>query len=90
MQVDMKTCGHVFSKSTGDGEARDLTRLDRELGFLIKGLPLSRHGSIFVAQDLKKLHLLKALVVGPADSCYEGGCFEFDIWIPPTFPSVNS
>ena len=58
---------------------RNLSRLNGDIELLLKGLPLDGHGSIFVAQDRKKLHLLKALVVGPVGSPYEGGCFEFDM-----------
>ena len=65
------------------GTPRNLSRIERDIGFLLKGLPLTHHGSIFVAQDQKRLYYLKALVIGPVDSPYENGCFEFDILIPP-------
>jgi ubiquitin-protein ligase len=27
-------------------------------------------------------------VIGPAGSPYENGCFVFDIWLPPSYPSA--
>lgn len=69
---DMRACGHRFWDA-GDVAPRNVARLERDVGYLLGGLPLSRHGSIFVAQDSKRLQYLKALVVGPAGSPYEQG-----------------
>lgn len=30
----------------------------------------------------------RALIVGPEDTPYCAGCFVFDIYFPPTYPSV--
>jgi hypothetical protein len=69
---DMRACGHSFWNAA-DAAPRNVARLERDVGFLLSGLPLSRHGSIFVAQDSKRLQYLKALVVGPVGSPYEQG-----------------
>ena len=66
-QIDMRKAGHIYWDDA-DTTPRNLTRIERDIGFLLKGLPLTRHGSIFVAQDRKRLYYLKALVIGPVDS----------------------
>eukprot|EP00658_Telonema_sp_P-2_P071028 TRINITY_DN6036_c0_g1_i1.p1 TRINITY_DN6036_c0_g1~~TRINITY_DN6036_c0_g1_i1.p1 ORF type:complete len:2283 (-),score=620.28 TRINITY_DN6036_c0_g1_i1:314-7162(-) len=87
VQIDMKKAGHVYLRDD-DNQARNLTRISKDIDGLLSGLPLSRHGSIFVAQDKSKEHILKALIVGPVGSPYENGCFEFDIMIPPQYPDA--
>ena len=69
---DMKACGHSFWKES-DTAPRNMARLERDIGFLLSGLPLSPHGSIFMAQDSKRLQYMKALVIGPVGSPYEQG-----------------
>jgi len=71
---DMKACGHSFWKDS-DTAPRNMAKLERDIGFLLSGLPLSPHGSIFMAQDRKRLQYLKALVIGPVGSPYEQGTF---------------
>lgn len=66
-----------------DNKDRNLSKIGSHVDQMITGLPLSRHGSIFIAQDKSREYILKALIVGPIGSIYENGCFEFDIMIPP-------
>ena len=66
-----------------DNKERNLSKIGSHVDQMITGLPLSRHGSIFIAQDKSREFILKALIVGPIGSIYENGCFEFDIMIPP-------
>ena len=62
VQVDMKDCGHAFWNDN-DTAPRNLSRLNKDIELLLKGLPLDGYGSIFVAQDRKKLHFLKAVSI---------------------------
>ena len=32
--------------------------------------------------------LFEMVFAGPEDTPYSGGCFEFDIYFPPTYPNV--
>jgi len=32
--------------------------------------------------------LFEMVLAGPEDTPYSGGCFEFDIYFPPTYPNV--
>jgi ubiquitin-protein ligase len=83
--ADLKAAGHALWQDA-DTAPRNLSRLDQDMGVLLRGLPLHADGSVFVAQDFKRPHYLKALVVGPVGSPYEGGCFEFDLAVPPEYP----
>ncbi len=43
---------------------------------------------ILVRVDDANCFLWKALITGPEDTPYCGGCFIFDIYFPPSYPSV--
>ena len=51
-------------------------------------LPLELHGAIFVRWSESQTNLFKILIVAPADTPYGGGCFVFDVCIPPEYPKV--
>lgn len=44
-------------------------------------------GGIFVKYGEARPELMKALIVGPQDSPYENGIFEFDLYLPSNYPS---
>lgn len=33
-------------------------------------------------------YLTQVLIIGPAETPYENGCFEFDVYFPPEYPNV--
>lgn len=68
-------------------QARTL-RLAKEIAGLCDLLPLSRGGGIFVRVDEAMQQLWRALVTGPEDTPYAHGCFIFDIYFPPEYPTV--
>ena len=45
--------------------------------------------SIFVRVSDESINLIKALIIGPEGTPYENGCYEFDIYLPPTYPNVS-
>ncbi|KAA6355254.1 MAG: putative Ubiquitin-conjugating BIR-domain enzyme, partial [Streblomastix strix] len=51
-------------------------------------LPLTKGASIFIAVDENSTQLIKALIVGPMNTPYEQGLFEFDILIPQQYPQA--
>ncbi len=51
-------------------------------------LPLSETSSVFVRVDETAVQLWKAIIVGPEDTPYSGGCFVFDIYFPPQYPNA--
>eukprot|EP00210_Caulerpa_lentillifera_P002804 g2678.t1 len=81
--------GHVYESWAGREETfpKDrLVRLGREISGLKSLLPLNRSSSIFVRIDEQNQTIWTALIVGPEDTPYSGGCFIFDIYFPPTYP----
>ncbi|GMH42387.1 hypothetical protein BSKO_10306 [Bryopsis sp. KO-2023] len=81
--------GHLFS-SQASREAsfpkERMVRLGRELAGLQSLLPVNHSSSILVRVDEQKLTLWRALIFGPEDTPYSGGCFLFDIYFPTTYP----
>jgi len=63
-------------------------RLGQEHADLSKSLPLSRSSSVFVRAHADRMDVLRALIVGPEDTPYSGGCFIFDIFMPATYPNT--
>eukprot|EP01098_Paradermamoeba_levis_P004989 TRINITY_DN2119_c0_g1_i1.p1 TRINITY_DN2119_c0_g1~~TRINITY_DN2119_c0_g1_i1.p1 ORF type:complete len:323 (+),score=79.97 TRINITY_DN2119_c0_g1_i1:312-1280(+) len=59
-----------------------------ELETLAHSLPLSESSSIFARVDENHANVLKVLIIGPRDTPYAFGCYEFDIWIPERYPDV--
>ena len=59
----------------------------RDLG-AAGGLPLAPSASIFVRADPDRADRLRALVTGPEGTPYAGGCFVFDLLLPPAYPDV--
>jgi len=70
------------------GPSPQTKRLASETASLAKNLPLSFSSSVFVRCDEARLDIMKVLIIGPEGTPYENGCFEFDIFFPPQYPSV--
>jgi baculoviral IAP repeat-containing protein 6 len=63
-------------------------RLAQEITSLASSLPLSTSSSVFVRCDEERMDLMKVLITGPSDTPYANGCFLFDVFFPPEYPSV--
>ena len=66
-----------------------INRTMLEMQSLADSLPscLTTTSSIFVRTDSENIHLLKALIIGPDETPYSLGCFEFDLCIPDKYPN---
>ena len=75
---------HVFAMDARTAEARPgrMKRLVTEIASLTTGLP----PGIFIKHGESRLDVMKALIIGPADTPYELGLFEFDVWCPNEYP----
>ncbi|KAL5506421.1 hypothetical protein EMCRGX_G008053, partial [Ephydatia muelleri] len=81
----------VFQSYINPHQSIDVTkaaRLAKEMESLSTSLPLSPSASIFVCYDEARPDVMKALITGPSNTPYANGCFEFDIFFPPNYPSV--
>ncbi|KAI7841707.1 hypothetical protein COHA_004574 [Chlorella ohadii] len=63
-------------------------RVGRELASCESDLPVCASSSVFVVADETNSNLWKALITGPENTPYCGGCFLFDIYFPPDYPRV--
>ncbi|EFN57878.1 hypothetical protein CHLNCDRAFT_141888 [Chlorella variabilis] len=63
-------------------------RVGRELASCESDLPVSASSSVFVVADEANCNLWKAIITGPENTPYCGGCFLFDIYFPPDYPRV--
>jgi baculoviral IAP repeat-containing protein 6 len=61
-------------------------RIAQELVTLSNSLPLSSSSSVFVRCDEDRIDVMKVLITGPEDTPYSMGCFEFDVFFPPSYP----
>jgi baculoviral IAP repeat-containing protein 6 len=78
---------HVEQDSLLHGyQGHKITRLAHEHSSLATSLPFSRESSIFLRVDAERIDVLKALIIGPTDTPYSSGCFEFDIFCPWNYP----
>lgn len=65
-----------------------MLRIAKEVSSFLSSLPIEYGSSIFVKCDENRYDIMKALIIGPEGTPYENGCFEFDILLPPKYPSV--
>lgn len=76
-------------RSAGDrGLPARVKRLAQESVTLSSSLPLSFSSTVFVFCDTDRIDVMKVLITGPADTPYANGCFEFDVYFPPTYPNI--
>lgn len=84
--------GHLFAGESlreSLSPKERMVRLAREMAGLQSLLPVNRSSSILVRVDENKLTLWRALIFGPDDTPYSGGCFLFDIYFPPMYPNAS-
>ena len=75
------------------GGAGRMKRIARELKTMRVTLPLSSGAAAFLRADVARPYVLQALLTGPRDTPYSGGCYVFDIFLdsgyPKKAPKVN-
>ncbi|XP_069681648.1 baculoviral IAP repeat-containing protein 6-like [Periplaneta americana] len=75
-----------FKKALPPNSAQ-VIRIAQEMAALSTSLPLDLGSAIFIRTDDAKCTLLRALIIGPEGTPYSGGCFQFDIFFPPQYPT---
>ena len=86
--VRSKVISHHFVTSPITEKVLDTNRIMTEIVGLSKSLPVFYGSSIIVRCDETQINVLKALIIGPVDTPYENGVFEFDILLPYDYPNV--
>lgn len=83
---------HHFFQARAKPKRLNARKMFQELSAYKTGLPIEYGSSIFVRAVEGRLDLLRALIIGPDDSPYAGGCFVFDIYLadyPANPPKVQ-
>ena len=70
------------------GDRARVSRILNDITTLSTSLPIEFGSSIFVRCDEDRYDVLKALIIGPVGTPYASGCFEFDIFLPHSYPNV--
>ena len=81
---------HCYIKDiiTSKPNIKTIQRLIQEIPSLKNNLPLSWSSTIFVKCDQNKINCLKCVIIGPNDTPYMNGVFEFDVYFPDNYPNV--
>mmetsp|Transcript_35828 Transcript_35828/g.77788 ORF Transcript_35828/g.77788 Transcript_35828/m.77788 type:complete len:533 (+) Transcript_35828:265-1863(+) len=87
-KTDHKYVSSVTRKATSASSVkpRRMLRIASEIAGLSADLPVEWASGIFVRVDEDRPDLLKACIMAPEGTPYENGCFEFDIFLPLTYP----
>eukprot|EP01122_Echinamoeba_exundans_P017354 TRINITY_DN911_c4_g1_i1.p1 TRINITY_DN911_c4_g1~~TRINITY_DN911_c4_g1_i1.p1 ORF type:complete len:3990 (-),score=695.43 TRINITY_DN911_c4_g1_i1:1688-12457(-) len=67
---------------------KKMKRLVQEIGSLSTGLPLYIESSVFLRVDQDRIDVMQCIITGPESTPYSHGCFLFDIYCPPEYPSI--
>jgi baculoviral IAP repeat-containing protein 6 len=86
-QIAGVTSGAAAAGRPGGGSGR-MRRLASEAASCQKNLPLDLSSSCFVRVDENRIDHWHALITGPEDTPYEGGCFIFDIVCGSDYPNT--
>ncbi len=79
---------HKFKTSQpGGGGPEKMRRIRAEILSLSSSLPLHKNASIFLLLSEARLDLMKVLIVGPVDTPYEFGLWEFHVQLTSEYPN---
>ena len=79
--------GHTFYQGIMKTNWSQKGRM-RKLVEQIANMKTSLPPGIFVRHGLSRPDVMKVLIIGPADTPYENGLFEFDFFCPGNYPTV--
>lgn len=63
-------------------------RLSQEIKFIKSNIPVHFNSTIAIRFDSTRPFIIKIIIFGPPETPYDSGCFEFDMYIPPEYPSI--
>ena len=63
-----------------------IVRISQELSSLATSLPLSINSGVFMRVNEEKVNEIRFIIIGPAGTPYENGCFEFEMIIGHDYP----
>ena len=80
---------HLYYKFKNDkiSNKKNLLRLVSEISSLKKNLPISWDTSCILRVDKKQTNMIKFVIIGPKDTPYHNGIYEFHAYFPSTYPN---
>jgi len=75
--------------STPGKYCNNIGRISKEMISLRKNMPISWESSIFAKFNKEQMSLMKFVIIGPKDTPYENGFFEFHIKLGELYPTNN-
>jgi|688.fasta_scaffold01586_3 ubiquitin-protein ligase len=63
-------------------------RISQEIKFIKSNIPVHFNSTIAIRFDSTRPFIIKVIIFGPPETPYDSGCFEFDMYIPPEYPSI--
>lgn len=88
IQIDIINDFDCQNRSFFEGSTVACNRIKKELTSLFNDLPLTWDSSIFLRVDENNLTNMKFLIIGPKDTPYQNGCYEFNLKLGSTYPLV--
>lgn len=85
---ELNNSHRFFPERLNNINPKTIMRIMSELSSLKKDLPVNWDSSILVRMSETKSNLISFMIVGPKDTPYHNGLFEFHAYFPDTYPSV--
>ena len=87
IQVDLIDEFTCFDITTKNSNLVNPNRIIKEISSLSNNLPITWETSVFLRTLNDNISLIKFLIIGPEDTPYENGCYEFHMQIPYNYPN---
>lgn len=86
----MNLAGYAFTQQLNalHSTAKRTLVIAKELASLSTSLPCNKDAAIFIRVDEERYDCIKVLISGPAGTPYHNGLFEFDFFLPASYPQV--
>lgn len=84
---NLVSLGHYYSNEKKVSTAILLKRLKNEFNKFQEQLPCNFSSSFFIRADANYPQFIKVLIAGSRGTPYEHGLFEFDIYLPVSYPN---
>lgn len=85
---DLETSTSYYFKNQGQPSATPAKGRMKHIIMELASLRTSLPPGIYIRHSTSRLDMIKAMIVGPKDTPYENGLFEFDILLPIEYPTV--
>ena len=85
---ELNNSHRFFSERLNNINSKTIMRVMSELSSLKKDLPVNWDSSILMRMSETKTNLISFIIVGPKDTPYHNGLFEFHAYFPDSYPSV--